>query len=88
MAYTKEQIEYLHDSGKMPDWAYYQQNGATAQENYNRQIQAFRNRLRDKQKEEQQQKELEKRIEKKLEKKLEKTLEDLLRNLNFNIVLK
>lgn len=36
MAYTKEQIEYLHDSGKMPDWLYYQQNGAKAQENYNR----------------------------------------------------
>lgn len=53
MAYTKEQIEYLHDSGKIPDWAYYQQNGATAQENYNRQIQAFRNRLKDKQQEEQ-----------------------------------
>lgn len=53
MAYTKEQIEYLHDSGKMPDLAYYQQNRATAQENYNRQIQAFRNRLRDKQQEEQ-----------------------------------
>ena len=51
MAYTKEQIEYLHDSGKMPDWAYYQQNVATAQENYNRQIQAFRNRLRDRQQE-------------------------------------
>lgn len=53
MAYTKEQIEYLHDSGKMPDRVYYQQNGATAQENYNRQIQSFRNRLRDKQQEEQ-----------------------------------
>ena len=45
MEYTKEQIEYLRNSGKMPDWAYYQQNGATAQENYNRQIQAFRNRM-------------------------------------------
>ena len=84
MAYTKEQIEYLHDSGKMPDWAYYQQNGATAQENYNRQIQAFRNRLRDKQQEEQQQKEIEKQIEY----KLEKILEDLLNDLNFNIILK
>ena len=84
MAYTKEQIEYLHDSGKMPDWAYYQQNGATAQENYNRKIQAFRNRLRDKQQEEQQQKEIEKQIED----KLEKILEDLLNDLNFNIILK
>lgn len=84
MAYTKEQIEYLHDSGKMPDWAYYHQNGATAQENYNRQIQAFRNRLRDKQQEEQQQKEMEKQIDD----KLEKILEDLLNDLNFNIILK
>lgn len=84
MAYTKEQIEYLHDSGKMPDWAYYQQNGATAQQNYNRQIQAFRNRLRDKQQEEQQQKEIEKQIED----KLQKILEDLLNDLNFNIILK
>lgn len=84
MAYTKEQIEYLHDSGKMPDLAYYQQNRATAQENYNRQIQAFRNRLRDKQQEEQQQKE----IEKKIEDKLQKILEDLLKDLNIDIILK
>lgn len=34
MALTKEQIEWLHDHGKMPDWAYYQQNGKTAQENF------------------------------------------------------
>ena len=31
MALTPEQIEWLHDNGKMPDWAYYQQNRATAQ---------------------------------------------------------
>lgn len=24
MAYTREQVEQLHDSGKMPDWVYYQ----------------------------------------------------------------
>ena len=34
MAYTQEQIEWLHDNGKMPDWAYFQQNGKTAQQNY------------------------------------------------------
>ena len=84
MAYTKEQIEYLHDSGKMPDWAYYQQNGATAQENYNRQIQAFRNRLRDRQQEKQQKKEIEKQIEKQLEDKIEETLEELLKDFNLN----
>lgn len=84
MAYTKEQIEYLHDSGKMPDWAYYQQNRATAQENYNRQIQAFRNRMLERYQEEQQEKEIEKQIED----KLEEILEDLLKDLNFEIVLK
>ena len=84
MAYTKEQIEYLHDIGKMPDLAYYQQNRATAQENYNRQIQAFRNRMLERYQEEQQEKEIEKQIED----KLEEILEDLLKDLNFEIVLK
>ena len=82
MAYTKKQIEYLHDSGKMPDWAYYQQNGATAQENYNRQIQAFRNRILERYQYEQQEK------EKQIEDKLEEILEDLLKDLNFDIILK
>jgi len=27
-------IEWYHDNGYMPDWAYYQQNGKSAQENY------------------------------------------------------
>lgn len=31
---TKEEIEYYHNSGLMPDWVYYQVNGKTAQENY------------------------------------------------------
>ena len=34
MAYYKEELEYLHESGKMPDWAYYQLNEKTAVENY------------------------------------------------------
>lgn len=34
-------IDELHNSGKMPDWAYYQLNGKSAQENY-RQIQLKR----------------------------------------------
>lgn len=29
-----EEIERLHDAGKMPDWWYYQVNGKTANENY------------------------------------------------------
>lgn len=31
---TKEEIEYYHNSGLMPDWVYYQVNGKTAEENY------------------------------------------------------
>ena len=27
-------LEYYHAAGKCPDWAYYQLNGKTAQENY------------------------------------------------------
>ena len=34
MAYTLEQIEWLHNNGWMPDWAYYQQNGKSAQANF------------------------------------------------------
>lgn len=29
-----ELLEYYHNTGKCPDWAYYQLNGKTAQENY------------------------------------------------------
>ncbi len=32
---NQSEMNRLHDSGKMPSWAYYQQNGKTAQENYN-----------------------------------------------------
>lgn len=28
-------LEYYHNTGKCPHWAYYQLNGKTAQENYN-----------------------------------------------------
>ncbi len=34
MAFSKEEIEYYHDKGLMPDWAYYQQNGKSIQENF------------------------------------------------------
>lgn len=34
MSFSKEIIEQLHNTGKMPDWAYYQQNDKSAAENY------------------------------------------------------
>ena len=73
MAFSKEQIEYLHNAGKMPDWAYYQQNGATAQENYNRQKLEQRQRMT--------QQLQEKELEEIIMKKVETILEDLLYNI-------
>lgn len=43
MALTPEQIEWLHDNGKMPDWAYYQQNGKSPMMNWEAQTRKFKN---------------------------------------------
>ena len=48
MAYTLKEIEYLHDTGKMPDWIYYQQNGKSATENYIRIKNEMRRKWREK----------------------------------------
>ena len=53
MALSKEQIEYLHDTGKMPDWIYYQQNGKSASENYREQKLKIKQRFNDAVKEDQ-----------------------------------
>ena len=37
MSEEQKQIELFHDIRRMPDFAYYQLNGKTAQENYNQQ---------------------------------------------------
>ena len=73
MAFSKEQIEYLHNTGKMPDWAYYQQNGGSAQENYNRQKLEQRQRMT--------QQLQEKELEEIIMKKVETILEDLFSNI-------
>ena len=83
MAYTLEEIEYLHDTGKMPDWIYYQMNGKTLQENYNsivrkREVEFYK-KLKE-QERQKQQKELEAEIEKQAEKAIEKALEELLKD--------
>lgn len=77
---TKEMIEYYHNSGKMPDWVYYQVNGKTAQENYieikNKNREKYRkqyieNFINSNNKE---------NIEKELEKEIEKALDNLLKD--------
>lgn len=90
MAYTLEQIEWLHDHGKMPDWAYYQQNGKSATMNLYEQTKKFKERVlreeqerqeeaRRKAEEKKLEAELEKKLEKQLEQALEKALDDLLK---------
>ena len=73
MAFTDEQIEYLYKTGKMPQWAYFQQNGKTAQENYNTILLERQNKT------------LTKSIEKEIEEKFEETvynaLDEILKGL-------
>lgn len=73
MAFTDEQIEYLYKKGKMPQWAYFQQNGKTAQENYNTILLERQNKT------------LTKSIEKEIEEKFEETvynaLDEILKGL-------
>lgn len=88
MAYTIEQIEWLHDNGKMPDWAYYQQNGKSAQQNFVEATKKARERIlkeyyarEEEAKRKEEQKQLEKQLEKDIEKQLETTLEKVLDDL-------
>lgn len=78
MSFTNKQIEYLHESDKMPDWVYYQQNKATAQENYNRQVLSIRNRLRTRLTEEQYEKEIERQLENKLQETIDNLFVDII----------
>lgn len=74
MSLTKEQIEYLHDSGLMPDMYYYQINGKSFQENY---ISIHRQRQLQYKKllvEYQQQKQLEKDLDTVIEEAVDKAL--------------
>lgn len=75
----------------MPDWAYFQQNGKTAQENYVLATERAKQRIIDnynrqqeearrKQEMQKQEKQLEKDIEKQLEQSLEKILGSLIGN--------
>lgn len=79
---NQSEIEMYHDSGKMSDKFYYQQNGKSAQENYNEQRRKFRTAAAaaaadpvsiDKE-----------QAEKDLKEQVENVLDDLLKGLNLN----
>lgn len=62
-------IDYSHRAGKMPKWAYYQQNGRTAEENYIEQKKAFQFDFET---------ELQSQLEKALPEALENALDEIL----------
>ena len=77
---TKEEIEYYHNSGLMPDWIYYQVNGKTAEENYidilmKRNIE-YRDLIVDR--------ELENYISKRLEETIDNCIDDIISKIGKN----
>lgn len=70
-------LEYYHNTGKCPDWAYYQLNGKTAQENYN----AIVARRHDYFQELLNQERLEALVEKEVAERLEDTVADALEDI-------
>lgn len=72
MAYTREQIEELHKSGKMPDWVYYQSVSVPAQIAVQDQVDKFLQVI----KEREQEKTIEKKIEQLVEDEVLRALRD------------
>ena len=77
---TKEEIEYYHNSGLMPDWIYYQLNVKTAEENYidilmKRNIE-YRDLIVDR--------ELENSISKRLEETIDNCIDDIISKIGKN----
>ena len=70
---TKEEIEYYHNSGLMPDWIYYQVNRKTAEENY-RDISMKRNK-------EYRDLIIDRELEDSISKRLEETIDNCLDNI-------
>lgn len=75
---TKEEIEYYHNSGLMPDWVYYQVNGKTVQENYTDIIAKRDKEYSDSLNE----RELEESITKQIEETIDRHFDDILKELN------
>lgn len=77
---TKEEIEYYHNSGLMPDWIYYQVNGKTAEENYRdilmKRNKEYRDLIVDR--------ELEDTISKRLEETINNCLDNIISKLGKN----
>lgn len=82
MSYTKEQIEYLHNIGLMPDKIYYQVNGKSLQENY---TEILRKRQQQYNSDIKQQLYVDQYIDDKLNECVEEALQDIFDKFNSNI---
>lgn len=80
MAYTREQIEQLHDSGKMPDWVYYQTVKKPAWQAWQEQRDKFISQLEEREQERKNQEQIEKMVEEQVTKALETALGDLFKS--------
>ena len=95
MAFTRQELEFYHDRGLMPDWAYYQQVDMPPEKKLEAQTRAFTEKVlaemnareereaqkRREQKERTKAQEQEKELEKELEKSLDKALDKALGDL-------
>lgn len=95
MAFTRQELEFYHDRGLMPDWAYYQQVDIPPEKKLEAQTRAFTEKAlaemnareereaqkRREQKEKKKAQEQEKELEKELEKSLDKALDKALGDL-------
>ena len=69
---TKEQIEYLHKTGKMPDYAYYQLNDMSPEYNLWEQQQKNYEKIKQRKEAQKQQAEEKKKQEQAIEKSIDK----------------
>lgn len=80
MTYTRDQIEQLHDSGKIPDWVYYQTINKPAWQAKQEQRDKFISQLEEQEQERKTQEQIEKMVEEQVTKALENALGDLFQS--------
>lgn len=81
----QQMIEYYHRRGLMPDWAYYQQNGKSAIENYREQTQMIKARYDEQKRIEEAKKKLEEEMFVAMMSALEESIDPLEQTVAQNI---
>ena len=78
---TQEEIEYYYNTGKMPDFVYYQINGKSQQQNYLEQRKKILDRIDIRKSN----KVLENQLEDCISINLEELLSNIIQNININL---